>query len=212
MKKINVYVDYLSIKYNGKPEEVNPRFLERDNGYVIQVSLYSPGCNRNKSVEGAVSFTDMDRDVDFTPFALEEKHLLSAQVGKRVEINASLFYLEPEPFVLAFLRQTTGKFASLLLGYLAKLDVSKIAAMPAQILPTAYGILKEGIEKKESWYEIGRGKLGVIEEGANTIPLASLGVKRPIQYWDANNRRQRREVRIVPSGPNGFLRLVIEEA
>ncbi len=212
MKKINVYVDYLNIKHNGKPEEVNPRFLERDNRYMVQISLYSPGCNRNKSVDGAVSFTNLDRDIDFTPFALEEKHVLYAQVGKRVEINASVYYLEPEPFVVAFLRQTTGKFASLLFEYLAKLDVSKVAAMPAQLLPTAYGILKEGIEKKESWYEIGRGKLDMIEEGENTIPLASEGVKRPIQYWDANNRRQRREIRIVPKGPNGSLRLVIEEA
>jgi hypothetical protein len=212
MTKINVYVDYLNVEHNGKPEEVNPRFLDRDNSYLVQVSLYSPGCNSNKSVDRAISFKEMDRDIDFTPFALEEKHVLSAQVGKRVEINASIYYLEPEPFVVAFLRQTTGKFASLLFDYLAKLDVTKIAAMPAQILPTAYGILKKGLERQESWYEIGTGKLDAMEEGVNTIPLASAGVKRNIQYWDANNKRQRREVRIVPTGPNGFLRLIIEKA
>ena len=212
MTKINVYVDYLKVEHNGKPEGVNPRFLDRDSSYLVQVSLYSPGCNSNKSVDGAVSFVEMDRDIDFTPFALEEKHVLSAQVGKRIEINASVYYLEPEPFVVAFLRQTTGKFASLLFDYLAKLDVTKIAAMPAQILPTAYGILKKGIERQESWYEIGKGTQDAIEEGENTIPLASEGIKRNIQYWDANNRRQRREVRIVPKGPNGFLRLIIEKA
>src|SRR4030066_1343424 len=171
MPKVNIFAESLRVVHNGKPEDIDKKYIQRKSSYIVEVGLYSPGYNNNKRIEGAISFLDLDGgDVDFSSsFGLEDIHLLTCSFGKRVELRAHVYYVEYEDFLAAVLRNVAERLAGKLVEYAKKLDLHKIAAIPAEILPVFIDVIKKGVERKSSMYDIGSGKLTRLERGIHEI-------------------------------------------
>jgi hypothetical protein len=214
MPKVNLFADSLRVMHTGKPTEVDKKYIERKSSYILKVELFSPGYNSNKVVEGAISFLDLDRGgVDFgSSFGLEDIHLFTCSFGKRVELKAHLYYVEYEDFLAAVLRNVAGKLAGKLVDYAKKLDLHKIAAIPAEILPVFIDVIKNGVERKAGRYEIGSGKETSLEMGVQDVDLSvDEAVKRNLVFWKpGRDDYGREEVVLVPRGPNGTLKLLVE--
>jgi len=214
MPKVNLFADSLRVVHNGKPEDIDKKYIQRKSSYILKVNLYSPGYNSNKNVEGAISFLDIGKgEVDFSSsFGLEDIHLLTCSFGRRLELRASLTYVEYEDFLAAVLRSVTERLAGKLVDYAKKLDLKRIAAIPAEILPVIVDVIKKGVERKSSVYEIGSGKLTSLEMGVQEVALSvDKEVKRALVFWKpGRDDYGREEVVLVPRGPNGGLKLLAE--
>jgi hypothetical protein len=214
MPKMNLFAESLRVVHNGKPEDINKKYIQRKSSYILKVSVYSPGYNSNKSVEGAISFLDIGGgEVDFNAsFGLEDIHLLTCSFGRRLELRASLTYVEYEDFLAAVLRSVTERLAGKLVDYAKKLDLKRIAAIPAEILPVIVDVIKKGVERKSSVYEIGSGKLTSLEMGVQEVALSvDKEVKRALVFWKpGRDDYGREEVVLAPRGSNGELRLLAE--
>jgi hypothetical protein len=214
MPKVNIFADRLQVVHSGKPEDIDKKYLQQKSSYIVKVSLYSPGYNGNKSVEGALSFLDLKGgETDFSSvFGLKDIHLLTASLGKRVELEAHVYYVEYEDFLAAVLRSVAERLAGKLVEYAKKLDLARIAAIPAEILPVFIDVIKKGVERKSSMYEIGGGKLTRLETGIQEIGLSVVQpVKRTLAFWRPDRDDYgREEVVLVPRGPNGNLKLLVE--
>jgi len=214
MPKVNLFADSLRVVHNGKPEDIDKKYIQRESSYILKVNLYSPGYNSNKNVEGAISFLDIGKgEVDFSSsFGLEDIHLLTCSFGRRLELRASLTYVEYEDFLAAVLRSVTERLAGKLVDYAKKLDLKRIAAIPAEILPVIVDVIKKGVERKSSVYEIGSGKLTSLEMGVQEVALSvDKEVKRALVFWKpGRDDYGREEVVLVPRGPNGGLKLLAE--
>jgi hypothetical protein len=92
------------------------------------------------------------------------------------------------------------------------IDLKRIAAIPVEILPAFIDVIKNGVERKSSMYEIGAGKLTRLEMGIQEIGLSvNQPVKRMLVFWrQGRDDYAREEVVLVPSGPNGSLKLLVE--
>ena len=210
MKKINLYLDHLKISHNGEPEALNPYFRGRKNSYIVKVSLFSPGFNKNKPVEGAVSFSKIEKTKNFKPSPLEERHLFSCQVGNRMELYAAIYYLERRSFIVTLFENIFGTLAKEIIENLFKLELTDIVKLPAKILKPIWKVIKEGAEKNELIYEIGKGRLEALEIGSNEIALTAEEVKRYIMYMGPNEPMKRKKFEIVPQGKNGVLKVEVE--
>ena len=214
MPKVNLFADSLHVIHTGSPEDIDKKYISRKSSYILKVGVYSPGYNSNKNVEGAVSFLDFDKGaVDFSSsFGLEDIHLLTCSFGKRVELTAEVFYVEYEDFLAAVLRSVAEQLAGKLIAYAKKLDLKRIAAIPAEILPVFIDVIQKGVERKSSMYGIGSGKLDRFEMGLLEIGLSlDKDVKRNLVFWrPGRDDYAREEVVVVPRGPNGNLKLTVE--
>ena len=214
MPKVNLFADSLRVVHNGKPEDIDKKYIQRKSSYILKVSLYSPGYNSNKNVEGAISFLDIGKgEVDFSSsFGLEDIHLLTCSFGRRLELRASLTYVEYEDFLAAVLRSVTERLAGKFIDYAKKLDLHRIAVIPAEILPVFIDVIKNGVERKSNMYEIGSGKLTSLEMGGQEVALSvDKEVKRALVFWKpGRDDYGREEVVLVPRGPNGGLKLLAE--
>lgn len=214
MPKVNVFADSLRVVHSGKPEDIDKKYIQRKCSYIVKVGLYSPGYNNNKRIEGAISFLDLDRgEVDFSSsFSLEDIHLLTGSFGRRIELAARVYYVEYEDFLAAVLRSVAERLAGKFIEYAKKLDLKRIAAIPAEILPVFIDVIKKGVERKSSMYEIGSGQLTHLEMGFQEIGLsADEEVKRKLIFWrPGRDDYGREEVVLVPRGPNGNLKLLVE--
>ncbi|MDH4272982.1 MAG: hypothetical protein OEW18_13500 [Candidatus Aminicenantes bacterium] len=214
MPKVNLFADSLRVVHNGKPEDIDKKYIQRKSSYILKVSLYSPGYNSNKNVEGAISFLDIGKgEVDFSSsFGLEDIHLLTCSFGRRLELRASLTYVEYEDFLAAVLRSVTERLAGKFIDYAKKLDLHRIAVIPAEILPVFIDVIKNGVERKSNMYEIGSGKLTSLEMGVQEVALSvDKEVKRALVFWKpGRDDYGREEVVLVPRGPNGGLKLLAE--
>jgi hypothetical protein len=214
MPKVNIFAESLQVGHSGKPEDIDKKYLQRKSNYIVQVGLYSPGYNSNKSIEGALSFLDLNRgEVNFsTSFGLKDIHLLTCSFGKRVELEAHVYYVEYEDFLAAVLRSVAERLAGKFIEYAKKLDLKRIAAIPAEILPVFIDVIKKGVERKSSMYEIGAGKLTRLEAGIHEIGLSvDEEVRRKLVFWRPDrDDYAREEVVLVPRGPNGGLKLLVE--
>lgn len=214
MSKVNVFAESLRVSHTGKPTDIDRKYVERKSSYILKAELFSPGYNSNKTVEGAVSFLDFARGaVDFgSSFGLEDIHLFTCSVGKRVELRAHVYYVEYEDFLAAVLRSVAERLAGKLVEYAKRLDLHKIAAIPAEILPVFIEVIKKGAERKAAMYEIGAGLQTSLEMGKNETTLSvSEPVKRHLVFWKPDRDDYgREEVVLVPRGPNGVLGLLIE--
>jgi hypothetical protein len=214
MPKVNLFAGSLRVLHNGKPEDIDKKYIERKRSYIVKVSLYSPGYNSNKNMEGAISFLDIGKGkVDFsTSFGLEDIHLFTCTFGRRVELTAHIYYVEYEDFLAAVLRSVVERLAGKFIDYAKKLDLKKIAVIPAEILPVFVDVIKNGVERKASMYEIGSGKLTSLEMGTQPIGLSvDTEVRRNLAFWRPDRDDYgREEVVLVPRGPNGELRLIVE--
>jgi len=214
MPKVNLFADSLRVIHTGRPEDIDKKYIGRKCSYILRVGVYSPGYNSNKKVEGALSFLDLDKgSVDFSSnFGLEDIHLLTCTFGKRVELTAEVFYVEYEDFLAAVLRNVAEQLAGKLIAYAKKLDLKRIAAIPAEILPVFIDVIQKGVERKSSMYGIGSGKLTRLEMGLHEIGLSlDKDVKRNLVFWrPGRDDYAREEVVVVPRGPNGNLKLTVE--
>jgi hypothetical protein len=214
MPKVNLFADSVRVVHNGKPEAINKKYIQRKSSYILKVSVYSPGYNSNKSVEGAISFLDIgDGAVDFNAaFGLEDIHLLTCSFGRRIELRAHVYYVEYEDFLAAVLRSVAERLAGKFIDYAKRLDLKRIAAIPAEILPVFVDVINKGVEKKSSMYEIGAGKSASLEMGIKEIGLSiDEEVRRNLVFWKpGRDDYGREEVVLVPRGPNGELRLLAE--
>lgn len=214
MVKVNVFADSLRVVRTGKPGDIDKKYIERKSSFIVEVNLYSPGYNSNKVVEGAISFLDFDHGVvDFSSsFGLEDIHLFTCGFGKRVELKAHVYYVEYEDFLAAVLRTVAERLAGKLIDYAKKLDLKRIAVVPAEILPVFIDVIKNGVERKASMYEIGSGRLNHLEAGGHEIGLSvDKDVRRHLVFWrPGRDDFAREEVVIVPRGPNGELKLTVE--
>jgi hypothetical protein len=214
MPKVNLFADSLRVVHTGKPTDIDKKYIERKSSYILKAELFSPGYNSNKVMEGAISFLDIERGgVDFSSsFGLEDIHLFTCGFGKRVELKAHVYYVEYEDFLAAVLRSVAEKLGGKFVEYVKKLDLHKIAAIPAEILPVFIDVIKKGIERKASMYEIGSGKSTSLEMGVREIGLSvDEAVKRKLVFWKPNRDDYgREEVVLVPKGPNGAVKLLVE--
>jgi hypothetical protein len=214
MPKVNVFAESLRVVHNGRPEDIDKKYIQRKNSYIVKASLYSPGYNSNKNVEGAVSFLDLGKgEVDFSAsFGLEDIHLLTCSFGRRVELKVYLYYVEYEDFLVAVLRSVVERLAGKFVEYVKKLDLKRIAVIPAEILPVFIDVIKNGVERKSSMYEIGSGRLASLEMGIQEVALSvDEEVKRALVFWrPGRDDYAREEVVLVPRGPNGGLKLLVE--
>jgi hypothetical protein len=214
MPKVNVFAESLKVAHTGKPTDIDRKYVERKSSYILKVGLFSPGYNSNKTVEGGISFLDMAKgEVDFgSSFGLEDIHLFTCSVGSRVELRAHVFYVEYEDFLAAVLRSVAERLAGKFVDYAKKLDLHKIAAIPAEILPVLIEVIRQGVERKAAMYEIGSGLRTSLEMGKNEIALsAAEPVKRHLVFWKPDRDDYgREEVVLVPRGPNGAVKLLIE--
>jgi hypothetical protein len=214
MPKVNLFADNLRVVHSGKPTDIDRKYVERKSSYILKVELFSPGYNSSKMVEGAISFLELVRGgVDFSSsFGLEDFHLFTCSFGNRVELKAHVYYVEYEDFLAAVLRNVAEKLAGKFVEYAKKLDLHKIAAIPAEILPIFVDVIKKGVERKASMYEIGSGKLTSLEMGIQQVDLSvAEAVKRNVVFWKPDRDDYgREEVVLVPRGPNGTLKLLVE--
>jgi hypothetical protein len=214
MPKVNLFADSLRVVHNGKPEDINKKYIQRKSSYILKVSVYSPGYNSNKSVEGAISFLDIgDGAVDFNAsFGLEDIHLLTCSFGRRIELRAHVYYVEYEDFLAAVLRSVVERLAGKFIEYAKKLDLKRIAVIPAEILPVFIEVIKKGVERKSNMYEIGAGKSAGLEMGIQEMDLSvDDEVRRKLVFWKpGRDDYGREEVVLVPPGPNGGLKLLVE--
>ena len=213
MPKVNLFAQSLKVVHNGKPEDIDKKYIQRQSSYILRVGLYSPGYNSNKKVEGGISFLNLDGGgVDFTSFGLEDIHLFTCSFGKRVELEAHVDYVEYEDFLAAVLRNVADRLAGKFVDYAKKLDLKRIAAIPAEILPVFVDVIKKGVERKSNMYAIGSGKQTQLEPGVQDIALfVDEPVKRKLVFWRPDrDDYAREEVVLVPCGPNGELRLLAE--
>ena len=214
MPKVNIFAESLRVVHNGKPEDIDKKYLQRKSSYIVKVGLYSPGYNSNKNMEGAISFLDFNRgEVDFSSsFGLEDIHLLTCSFGKRLELAAHIYYVEYEDFLAAVLRSVAEQLAGKFIAYAKKLNLKRIAAIPAEILPVFIDVIKSGVERKASMYEIGSGKLTHLELGILEMGLSvDEDVRRKLAFWRPDrDDYAREEVVLVPRGPNGALKLLVE--
>jgi hypothetical protein len=214
MPKVNLFADSLRVLHNGKPEDIDKKYIKRKKSFIVKVGLYSPGYNSNKNMEGAISFLDIDRgEVDFSSsFGLEDIHLFTCSFGRRVELKAHIYYVEYEDFLAAVLRSVVERLAGKFIEYAKKLDLKRIAVIPAEILPVFIDVIKNGVERKSNMYEIGAGKLTGLEMGIHEIDLSvDEEVRRTLAFWRPDrDDYAREEVVLVPRGPNGELKLLVE--
>lgn len=214
MPKVNVFVDSLRVAHSGKPTDIDKKYVERKSSYILKVGLFSPGFNSNKTVEGAITFLDIAKgEVDFgSSFGLEDIHLFTCAVGSRLELKAHLYYVEYEDFLAAILRNVAERLAGKFVDYAKKLDLHKIAAIPAEILPIVVDVIKKGAERNASMYGIGSGKRTSLEMGIQEVDLAvDETVKRHVVFWKPERDDfGREEVVLVPRGPNGAVKLLVE--
>jgi len=214
MPKVNIFAESLRVVHSGKPEDIDKKYIQRKSNYIVEVGLYSPGYNNNKRIEGAISFLDLDGgEVDFSSsFGLEDIHLLTCSFGRRVELEAHVYYVEYEDFLAAVLRSVAERLAGKLIDYSKKLDLTRIAAIPAEILPVFIDVIKKGVDRKSSMYEIGSGKQTRLETEIHEIGLSvDEAVKRMLVFWRPDrDDYAREEVVLVPRGPNGNLKLLVE--
>jgi hypothetical protein len=214
MPKVNLFADSLTVRHTGKPGDIDKKYIERKSSFLVDVNLYSPGYNGNKVVEGAISFLDFDGGaVDFSSsFGLEDIHLFTCSFGQRVELKAHVYYIEYEDFLAALLRTVAERLAGKLIDYAKKLDLKRIAVIPAEILPVFIEVIKKGVERKASIYGIGSGRLNHLEVGGHEISLSvDEEVRRALVFWrPGRDDYAREEVVVVPRGPNGGLKLTVE--
>jgi hypothetical protein len=214
MPKVNLFADSLRIAHSGKPEDIDKKYLQRKSSYILKAGLYSPGYNGNKTVEGAISFLDIGSgEVDFSSsFGLEDIHLLTCSYGRRLELEAHVYYVEYEDFLAAVLRNVAKRLAGKLIDYAKKLDLHRIAAIPAEILPVFIDVIKSRVDRESSMYEIGSGTLTRLEMGLQEIGLSvDEDVRRALVFWKpGRDDYGREEVVLVPRGPNGELKLLAE--
>jgi|GEM_PF-1664879 len=214
MPKVNLFATSLRVVHSGKPGDISKKYLQQESSYILKVGVYSPGYNNNKKVEGAISFLDLEGGgVDFSSsFGLEDIHLLTFSYGKRVELEAHVYYVEFEDFLAAVLRNVAGRLAAKFVEYAKKLDLARIASIPAEILPVFVDVIKKGVERKSNMYGIGSGKRTQIEAGVQEIGLfVDEPVKRKLVFWRPDrDDYAREEVVLVPCGSNGELRLLVE--
>jgi len=214
MPKVNVFADSLRVVHTGKPSDIDKKYIERKSSYILKVELFAPGYNSNKTIEGAISFLDMAKgEVDFgSSFGLEDIHLFTCSFGNRLELKAHVYYVEYEDFLAAVLRSVAERLAGKFVEYAKKLDLHKIAAIPAEILPVFVDVIKNGAERKAAMYEIGSGKKTSVEAGIQEVDLAvDEAVKRHLVFWKPERDDfGREEVVLVPCGPNGAVKLLIE--
>jgi hypothetical protein len=214
MPKVNLFAESLRVVHSGKPEDIDKKYLQQKSSYILKVGLYSPGYNSNKNVEGAISFLDIGKgEVDFSSsFGLEDIHLLTSSFGKRLELRAYLYYVEYEDFLAAVLRSVAERLAGKFIDYAKKLDLHRIAAIPAEILPVFIDVIKNGAERKSNMYGIGSGTLTRLEMGIQEVALSvDEEVRRTLVFWKpGRDDYGREEVVLVPRGPNGGLKLLVE--
>jgi len=214
MPKVNLFADSLRVLHNGKPEDIDKKYIKRKKSFIVKVGLYSPGYNNNKNMEGAISFLDIDRgEVDFSSsFGLEDIHLFTCNFGRRVELKTHIYYVEYEDFLAAVLRSVVERLAGKFIEYAKKLDLKRIAVIPAEILPVFIDVIKNGVERKSNMYEIGSGKLIRLEMGMHEMDLSvDEEVRRTLAFWTPERGDYaREEVVLVPRGPNGQLKLLVE--
>jgi hypothetical protein len=214
MPKVNLFADSLHILHNGKPEDIDKKFIKRNKNYIITVAVFSPGYNNNKRIEGGISFLDIDHgDISFrSTFALEDIHLLTCSYGSRVELTAHIFYVEYEDFLTAVLRSVAERLAGKFVDYAKKLELQKIARIPAEILPVFVDVIKKGFSRKSNMYEIGSSLSDSLENGTNELDLSvEKEVRRTLAFWTPDRGDYtREEVVLVPRGPNGQLKLLLE--
>jgi hypothetical protein len=214
MPKVNLFADSLQVLYNGKPEDIDKKYIERKKSYILKVSLYSPGYNSNKNMEGAISLLDIGKGkVDFSSsFGLEDIHLFTCTLGRRVELKAHIYYVEYEDFLAAVLRSVVERLAGKFIEYAKKLDLKKIAVIPTEILPVFIDVIKKGVERKANMYEIGSGQRTSLEMGIQPVGLSvDTEVRRNLAFWRPDRDDYgREEVVLVPRGPNGELKLLVE--
>ena len=214
MPKVNLFADSLRVLHNGKPEDIDKKYIKRKKSFIVKVGLYSPGYNNNKNMEGAISFLDIDKgEVDFSSsFGLEDIHLFTCNFGRRVELKTHIYYVEYEDFLAAVLRSVVERLAGKFIEYAKKLDLKRIAVIPAEILPVFIEVIKNGVERKSNMYEIGSGKLTRLEMGMHEMDLSvDEEVRRTLAFWTPERGDYaREEVVLVPSGPNGQLKLLVE--
>ncbi len=214
MPKVNVFADSLRVVHSGKPTDIDKKYIERKSSYILKVELFAPGYNSNKTIEGAISFLDIGRGgVDFgSSFGLEDIHLFTCNFGNRVELRAHVYYVEYEDFLAAVLRNVAERLAGKLVEYAKKLDLHKIAAVPAEILPVFIDVIKKGAERKAAMYEIGSGRRTSLETGVQEVEMfVDPAVKRHLVFWKPDRDDYgREEVVLVPRGPNGAVKLLVE--
>jgi len=214
MPKVNLFAESLRVVHTGNPEDIDKKYIKRKSSYILKVGVYSPGYNGNKNVEGAISFLDFAKgSVDFnSSFGLEDIHLLTCSFGKRVELTAEIYYVEYEDFLAAVLRSVAEQLAGKFVAYIKKLDLKRIAAIPAEILPVFIEVIEKGVERRSSMYEIGSGKLTRLDMGTHEIDLTvKKEVRRTLVFWrPGRDDYAREEVVVVPRGSNGNLRLLVE--
>jgi hypothetical protein len=215
MPKVNIFADSLQVAHTGKPEDIDRKYRERKKSYIVKVALYSPGYNGNKRVEGGIAFLDFENaEIRFGPdFALEDIHLLTCSFGNRLDLTADVYYVEYEDFLSAVLRNLVEAIAGKFVAYAKKLDVTKIAGIPAEILPVLIDVIRKGAKRKSNMYGIGSGRLARLEEGINRIDLTvKEDVKRTLAFWTPERGDyDREEVVLVPAGPNGTLTILVEK-
>jgi hypothetical protein len=214
MPKVNLFADSLHVFHNGKPEDIDKKFIKRNKNYIITVAVFSPGYDNNKRIEGGISFLNIEQgDISFkSSFALEDIHLLTCTYGSRVELAAHIFYVEYEDFLTAVIRSVAERMAGKFIDYAKKLELQKIARIPAEILPVFVDVIKKGIKRKSNMYEIGSSLTNRLEQGINEMELSvEKEVKRTLAFWTPDRGDYaREEVVLVPRGPNGQLKLLVE--
>jgi hypothetical protein len=73
-------------------------------------------------------------------------------------------------------------------------------------------VIKNGVDRKSNMYEIGSGTLTSLEIGLQEVVLSvDEEVKRTLAFWKpGRDDYGREEVVLVPRGPNGGLKLLVE--
>jgi len=211
MSAYSFFAKSLVVRHNGKPEDLNPKYRDRKNKYAIKMSLFSSGHNANKKIQGTAFCADMkNNSLDFSDALDSEKFLAGGNLGKRIEIEAHVYYVEKEPFELAVLRRLAAGVRDEAAGFLKKLEFTKILTIPNDFLSIFLDVLKDGVERKEYFFEIGRGLIKSITEGTMEISLdCPVEIRRSFQYFEDGKQKREKNVLVVPQGPNGTLTIEV---
>ena len=225
MKNISVKLDSLNVSNNGKPKTKEGVVLDRKSSYLLTLTLFSPGANKDKAIVTVKGINDIQKRIDFMglnettqkPYTLEDRSVLTGKINGEAEITATLHYVEYESIVLTamknFFKELVGSLdLDSLIGALSMTGmVSLVKSKLIDVAKTLPKMLKG--ERGEHLYEVGYGTLSIAE---NVEPLPDIGLEvvkevvRDISYMRIDKTIRLEDVIVVPKGDNGLLKLDIK--
>ncbi len=223
MKKAEVTLKSLSVNNNGKPNKENGDVLDRRCSYLLALTFFSPGANKNEKISSALKILDIENKINFDgtnlhtgkPYTMDEVTIFNCNIDRKAEITTTLLYVEYESIVFSVLKKVLREYVDSFTGLLSSLAENGIFKIlnnkPIDILKKLPKMISDGRDSFS--YEIGYGTVSfdVNDRPDREIELDVIkDVKRNLAYATNTGWYREKERIIVNKGNNGLLEVNID--